>query len=405
MNVIDTIKNALQSLVTNKVRSLLTMLGVIIGVASVILLVSIGNGLKSQITEQFDDLGANTILVLPGDLFSEEGGFPAEDQQVAALANNKLRMIHVEEVRKVREYVKAVAPIAISPVETSYQNTSQKTSILGTTFEYGDITNSNPEDLGRFFTKSEDDKGERVAVLGFKISEKLFGQVDPIGKSIKINNQTYKVIGVVPEKGNSFGGPSFDTYIYVPIEAYFRLFDTKQILRMSVQLNAQDQISAAIKAVDERLLRLLEDDDFSVFDQKEILKVIDTILSALTAGLGGIAAISLVVGGIGIMNIMLVSVTERTREIGLRKAIGATPKVILTQFLIESVTLSVVGGAIGVAIATLGTFAISSFIPAKVSLDAVELAFFVSVAVGVVFGVYPAKRASILSPIEALRYE
>ena len=145
MNIADTIKIALQSLVTNKGRSLLTMLGVIIGVASVILLVSIGNGLRAQITEQFEDLGANTILVAPGDLFSEDGGFPDEDQQVAALTNNKLRMSHVEEVRKVRQYVKAVAPQAISPVESSYQNKSKKTSVLATTYEYGDIANSNPE--------------------------------------------------------------------------------------------------------------------------------------------------------------------------------------------------------------------------------------------------------------------
>jgi putative ABC transport system permease protein len=174
---------------------------------------------------------------------------------------------------------------------------------------------------------------------------------------------------------------------------------------MSVQVDSPENIKAAIRAVDDRLQRLLDDKDFSVFDQKDILKVIDTILGALTAGLGGIAAISLLVGGIGIMNIMLVSVTERTREIGLRKAIGATPNIIMTQFLIESVTLSVVGGAIGVGMATLGALAISSFIPAKVSMDAISLAFGVSVAVGVVFGVYPARRAANLSPIEALRYE
>jgi putative ABC transport system permease protein len=270
--------------------------------------------------------------------------------------------------------------------------------------EYGDISNSNPE-IGRFFTKAEEDKGERVAVLGSKINEELFGQVDSVGKKIKINNQIYEVLGVIPEKGNSFGGPSFDAYIYIPIESYFKLFDTKQILRMTVQVKSADQIPEAIEAVDKRLLRLLDEEDFSVFDQTEILDVISQILGALTAGLGGIAAISLLVGGIGIMNIMLVSVTERTREIGLRKALGATPTTIMYQFLIESTTLSVVGGAIGVGIATLASLAISSIIPARVSMDAILLAFSVSVAVGVIFGVYPARRASMLSPIEALRYE
>jgi putative ABC transport system permease protein len=342
---------------------------------------------------------------MPGDLFGdEEGGFPAEDQQVAALSNNKLKMVHVEEVRKVRDLVKAVTPMAISPANASYKSTTKNTSIVGVSAEYGDISNSNPE-IGRFFTKAEEDKGERVAVLGSKINEELFGQVDSVGKKIKINNQIYEVLGVIPEKGNSFGGPSFDAYIYIPIESYFKLFDTKQILRMTVQVKSADQIPEAIEAVDKRLLRLLDEEDFSVFDQTEILDVISQILGALTAGLGGIAAISLLVGGIGIMNIMLVSVTERTREIGLRKALGATPTTIMYQFLIESTTLSVVGGAIGVGIATLASLAISSIIPARVSMDAILLAFSVSVAVGVIFGVYPARRASMLSPIEALRYE
>ncbi|MFC1653650.1 ABC transporter permease [Patescibacteria group bacterium] len=407
MNLTDTIKVALQSLITNKGRSLLTMLGVIIGVSSVILLVSIGNGLEASITDQFEDLGVNTIIIAPGDLFGddEEGGFPAEDQQVAALSNNKLNMTHVNEVRKVKEFINAVTPMAIIPAEVTYKGETKNISVVGVSSEYGDIANSNPEEVGRFFTKAEEDKAERLAVMGFKINEELFGNIDPVGKSIKLNNQTYKVIGVVGEKGGGFGGPSFDTYVYVPIESYFKLFDTKKILRMTAQVKSADLIDESIEAVEKRLLRKLDDEDFSVFDQAEILDVISQILGALTAGLGGIAAISLLVGGIGIMNIMLVSVTERTREIGLRKALGATPNIILMQFLIESVALSVVGGMIGVGIASGAAFAISSFIPAVISIDAIILAFTVSVVVGVVFGVYPARRASLLSPIEALRSE
>jgi putative ABC transport system permease protein len=213
------------------------------------------------------------------------------------------------------------------------------------------------------------------------------------------------VVGVAEEKGGGFGGPSFDTYVFIPIELAQRIFSGEAITQMTVQAKSREDIPLAIAEIKQELGKRLAKDEFSVFDQRQILQTINQILSVLTVGLGGIAAISLVVGGIGILNIMLVSVIERTREIGLRKALGATPNVILVQFLIEAATLSIFGGMLGTLLAYILTLILNQFIPATVTLDAVVLAFGVSAAVGIVFGVIPARRASQLSPIEALRYE
>jgi putative ABC transport system permease protein len=239
------------------------------------------------------------------------------------------------------------------------------------------------------------------------VADDLFGNIDPLGKRITINAQNFRVIGVGEEKGGGFGGPSFDDYIYIPLQTWFQSFDMTTVMRIFAKANSTDAISEGIDEIERYYLRQrgLEKDEFSVFEQSEILDIINQILGVLTAALGGIAAISLLVGGIGIMNIMLVSVTERTREIGLRKAMGATPKVILWQFLIEAVALSVSGGLIGVGFAQLGSLAIQQFIPAQVTLPAILLAFGVSAGVGIIFGVYPASKAAKLSPIEALRYE
>ncbi len=403
MNITNTIAIAIQAIFTNKSRSLLTMLGVIIGVGAVILLIAIGNGLQVYITGQFDSLGANTITIVPGEVFSSSGGFGSRESQVAAFANNKLQYSDVRDIAKIST-IKDVAPVVIGSTKVTYQNISKSRSIVGTLPSYSNIRNTKTE-KGDFFRDADNEGNRRVAVLGWNLASELFGQTDPIGKTIRINGQGFKVRGVAEKKGGGFGGPQFDDYLFIPYSTYVDIFGDTKVSQIIVQARDKDVVQDAITAVKKQLLKRLKSDEFSVFETTEILKVINQILGVLTLGLGGIAAISLVVGGIGIMNIMLVSVTERTREIGLRKALGATPNIILLQFLIESSLLSVLGGMIGVALAWGLSLIINNFFPAIVTFSAIALAFGVSAGIGIIFGVAPARRASKLSPIEALRYE
>ena len=402
--MLNTFKIAIKAILINKYRSFLTMLGVIIGVGSVVMLTAIGTGLQAYIEDQFDELGANTILIYPGDPFGEGGGFSRENQ-LNALANSKLEMSDIVNIKRIREFVDIVIPFTTQTDSISYRETDKSATVIGSTHEYPIAQPSTKIEKGRFFNKTENDAKKKVVVIGYSIAEELFGQIDPIGKKIKIGNQTFSVVGVQEESGGSFGGPSLDTYIFIPIETMFKQYDSKKIVEIIVKTKSADNIEKAIIAIEKQMLKKYDEDEFSVFDQSDILDTINQILGVLTIGLGGISGISLLVGGIGIMNIMLVSVSERTREIGLRKALGATPKVILMQFLIEAAVLSILGGLLGLLVAYLGTLAIQIYFPAKVTIRAVILAFGVSTIVGLVFGAAPARKASKLSPIEALRYE
>lgn len=394
-----------KAILVNKTRSFLTMLGVIIGVGSVVLLTSIGTGLQAYVEEQFASLGSNTLYVVPGNPFGEDGGF---GNQEAALIDNAKGLLKERFFRQIlrdnRDVLTAGVATGFSTGEAKYKTTTKKITLYGVTNDYETVQNS-IAGKGAWWSKTAEEKGERVIMLGSKIATELFGEVDPVNKKVQIDNRTYAVVGVLKERGGSFGGPSFDNYVYVPLKTLFDDFNTQLIDSLIFQVADQSQIPAGKAGIEKTLLRELEKDEFTVFDQTQLLQTINSVLGMLTVGLGGIAAISLVVGGIGIMNIMLVSVTERTREIGLRKALGATPNVILLQFLTEAALLSIMGGMIGLLIAYLGSLAIQAYFPARVTLEAVILAFGVSTAVGLVFGVAPARQAAKLSPIEALRYE
>jgi len=404
MPIKQLVKVAVKSLQTNKSRSLLTALGVIIGVASVILLVSVGSGLKDYITNQMQDMGSNLIMVMPGeiDLDKMGAGGDAMSSAFSSMASSKLELGDMEEIEKIPQ-IEDVAAMVMASSPVRFKGESKIAQVIGTTENYVNIRKSDFE-KGSFFTKSEVNSGRKVAVLGYKVAEDLFGEEDPIGEKVKLGEYRYQIMGVMEEKGGQ-GSMSPDDKVFVPITTAQRQFDNDNISIMFAQVKSSDGVSSTVPLVEEVLKRRLDEKDFTVLDQKEILSTVSSILDTLTLALGGIAAISLLVGGIGIMNIMLVSVTERTQEIGLRKALGATPEVILTQFLVEAVFLSVGGGIVGIIIGGGGALLLNRFMPTTVTLWSVMLAFVVSATVGIVFGITPARRASQLSPIEALRYE
>lgn len=395
--------SSFKSILKNKARTILTSLGIIIGVSSVILLTSIGNGLKAYVSDQFDQLGATTIFVSPGQIFNSQGGFNRGG--ASALISRTFDQRDIRNLtRQLRGYISSIVPSNQTPIKIRYQSQEEDSTMLGTTADYPKVGNTNL-DSGRWFTQLEQDKKDKVIVLGFGIAQNLFGQTNPVNKKVIIDGSSFKVVGVAEKQGNTFGGPDFDSYTFVPLDTLQSITGNTSIQSMNIKVKDKDQIDQAIKITKDTLSQRYDPDTFSVFDSSQLLSSINSILNTLTVALGGIAAISLVVGGIGIMNIMLVTVTERTREIGLRKAVGAYPRAILLQFLFEAVILSSVGGLIGILIGFTGSFFINKFFPSTITLNSILLAFGVSFIVGIVFGVAPARKASKLDPIQALKYE
>ena len=398
VNLFDLIKNAFVALKANKLRSALTILGVIIGVSSVILLVSIGQGLQRYLNDQFEALGTNIIAVMPGS-FGGEGGFSGAPN----IQGSKLTLDHVKDLEKIGPPINAVAPIFQSADVAVYQKKEVGITVIGSTENYNHVRRLNIE-KGRFLSSSDLDSAKRVGVIGPSLAEKLFGFQDPIGKEITLAERKFTVIGV-SEKLGSMMGIDIDKVAYIPITTAQKVIGFNNLMEIMLKVDDQKNIDRAKQLTKNYFLKKLTKDQFSIMDQAQMLSTINNILGVLTLALGGIAAISLLVGGIGIMNIMLVSVTERTREIGLRKAVGATPRAILFQFLTESVILSCGGGLIGVSLGWGVSRVLNRFFPSEVTIWSVLLAFFVSVSIGIIFGVAPAIRASRLNPINALRYE
>lgn len=399
----DLFHSSVRSILKNKSRTILTSLGIIIGVTSVILLTSIGNGLKNYINQQFESMGSNLVMLMPGKMFDDNGGFNQSESSMFVSVS-----FDAKDIRNLKREFKnlPILPINMTTVEVKRGNVIKKNiTLVGTSEDYGKYLNTTPKpNKGAWFNKEDVEKQSNVVILGSKIAQDLFPNSNPLNKKIIINSRDFKVIGIAEKKG-SLGGGGDDSLIYAPSKTVSSMSGNDKIQEIVIKANDKSEIENVKSQAKKIFLKRYKEDTFSVFDSSQLLNSINSIISILTIGLAGIAAISLVVGGIGIMNIMLVSVTERTKEIGLRKAIGAYPRAILIQFLIEAIILSCLGGLVGILLGFLGTLAINPFFPAKITLSSVILAFSVSSAVGIIFGVTPARKASKLSPIEALRYE
>jgi putative ABC transport system permease protein len=415
MNIFEALRVAFAGLLANRLRSSLTMLGILIGVAAVILLVAVGNGASVQINNQIQALGANVIFVYP----SNARGTGGVSQGFGTSQTLSMADVDAINSRQQDPDIVAAIPIASSGGQITFANQNYFAPTTGTTVDFPQVRDYQIAE-GSFFTQDDVTSQHRVVVLGSTVVTNLFGTTDPVGQTIKINRQSFRVIGVFAAKGGS-GLGSQDNVVVAPITAVWAYLSGGRGKNISQIVASASSASTVTQAETELTTILLQrhqisdpaQADFQLQSQQDILNQANSISTALTLVLGAIAGISLVVGGIGIMNIMLVTVTERTREIGIRKAIGARWRDVLTQFLIEAMVLSGLGGALGIALGTLLAFeaphvpaiAGSSFPPPVVSVPSVLLAFGVSVGIGLFFGIYPANRAARLHPIEALRHE
>lgn len=396
---------ALRALSANKLRSVLTMLGIIIGVGAVIAMVSIGMGVKEKVTSSIASLGSNMLIVTPGAASSQ-------GVRSASGSNTTLLLDDANYIKKTIRGIDYVAPIVNKQYQIIAGNQNWTSTVYGITPEYM-LIRSLSVGSGSFISQQDNDSRNRVAVIGTTVAESLFGEANPVGQNVRINNTPYHIIGVLNSKGQSSMGQDQDDVVMVPLKtAQERLLGIDYLNSISIQVSKMeymDQVQEQIISVLRLRHKIIGDkqDDFTVRNLTSIMEMMTETTGTITLLLGSIAAISLLVGGIGIMNIMMVSVTERTREIGIRKALGATYSDIMLQFLLESIVIGILGGIGGIALGIAAAFAISAFgnLATVISFLSVLVSFGFSIAVGLFFGIYPARKAALLDPIEALRYE
>ena len=389
MSLFEAILSAVKSIWANKMRSVLTMLGIVIGIFSVVALISVSESATSMVTESIEGMGSNLITVS---------------------VSNKRIGLSIDDVEEMKELngVGYASPFSGSQMTLKNGNVSMDISVTAVNSDYDDIREYVVSD-GRFISINDDDKRLRVVVVGVDVAEELYDTIDVVGEKISLNGTSFTIIGVLEEQGDSMMG-SGDEVAMIPYSTGSRIMGNTRISSIYVSATDSDSVDAAMTSLENYLLAQTPDNDdngYKIFSQSSILDTLSTATQTLTMMLGGIAGISLLVGGIGIMNIMLVSVTERTREIGIRKAVGATRSNILTQFLIESIMVSGMGGIIGLVLAKVGVNFIGSLMDMAITISGqiVVIALVFSIGVGIVFGMYPAWKASKLNPIEALRYE
>ncbi len=401
----ELLKMAALSLIANKLRTLLTMLGIIIGVAAVIAMVSVGMGVKKNVVDSISRLGSNLLMVMPGS--SNRGGLRGAAGSVITLTYDDAKAIK----EKIKD-VSYVSPTVQGSYQVVYGHENWNTTVTGVIPEYVSIQSMTLKS-GLFFSEHDVEVRSRVAVIGTTVASNLFGEVNPVGKKIRVGNAPYTVIGLLASKGQSNMGQDQDDVVLIPLTtAQERLIGITYVRNINVQVSDSDKMDS-VQAQIENLLRQRHrikkgaEDDFNVRNLTSLMETMTQTTTMITLLLGSVAGISLIVGGIGIMNIMMVSVTERTREIGIRKAIGATFNNVMLQFLIESTMISVIGGIIGIFLGIGLAKAISEFgdFTTVISALSIVVSFGFSLFVGIVFGMLPARKAAKLDPIDALRYE